>query len=151
MNIQLFLEKHVATVYDYELSLLSKNLSSVRTEIKSWQSSWRKESLKHYCGSGWSFVAFEEDRLQGYVLAQPLLFFNNWTQSLWLEHLSFHSDRAGTELMDVCIRWAKTKHLQKLLVNTKTETHSWIQKRFPSFKRADYLHLSTTKINESDS
>ena len=93
-------------------------------------------------------MAFRDDNLQGYVLAQPLLFFNNWTQSLWLEHLSFDFEDIGEELIKICVGWAKTKHFQKVLVNSKMKNSSWIQQRFHGFQPSGYLHLPTTKIKE---
>ncbi len=147
MNIHIFLDEHISTVYDYELSRLPEELTPVQIQMESWKSSWRRESLEYYSKKGWSFVAFQDDKLQGYVLTQPLLFFNNWTQSLWLEHLSFNSDEVGRELVKTCVGWAKTKHLQKFLVNSKIEACAWVQSHFPSFKKEDYLQLSITKTS----
>ena len=148
MNIQVFLDEHISSVYDYEISRLPENLTPIQIQIRSWKSSWRRESLEYYSKKGWSFVVFHENKLQGYVLVQPLLFFNNWTQSLWLEHLSFKSDEAGEELVNTCLSWARTKHLQKFLINSNMETCTWIQDHFPSLKKEGYLQLSMTKLSE---
>ncbi len=84
----------------------------------------------------------------GYILGQPLLFFNNWTQSLWVEYVSYESENIAESLMDVSIRWAKTKHLQKVILNSKRNNIEFMQNKFPSFQEGDYLHLATTKMTE---
>lgn len=149
MEIKLFLQDHIEPVFDFEKKSLPSELGDIQAEMKSWDNPWRKESLQHYCQLGWSFVAVDEShQIQGYVLAQPILFFNNWTQTLWVEHLSFVEEPVGYQLMDTLIRWSKTKHLQKVIFNSKNDNALFVSASFPGFQANQYLHLSTTKIQE---
>ena len=148
MNTRLFLSNDVDAIHGFSMGQLDENLSPVEAEMHSWQQPWRKESLEHYAQLGWSFVAQEGDEVLGYILGQPILFFNNWTQTLWIESLAFVNDSVGFELMDVAIRWSKTKHLQKVLMNTDCPSLSFVEKNFPGFKQKNYLHISTTKMSE---
>lgn len=89
-------------------------------EIAAWSAAWRPEALNHYLGNGWSLGAFEGEgdsrELSGYLLAQPLLFFRGLTQTLWVERLSFNTSQVGLALAEASWRWAKDKHLQKLIL-----------------------------------
>lgn len=148
MEVKLFLQEHIDPVHSFEMRQLSQELSPIAAEMKSWEFPWRKESMEHYMNLGWSFVCLEGDDILGYVLAQPLLFFNNWTQSLWVEHLSATNKDVCYQLMDVVVRWSKTKHLQKVILNPKIESTDFIKENFNGFKEGQYLHLSTTKMSE---
>jgi len=148
MEIKLFLEEHVELVQNFELGRLPQNLSEIQREMTSWEKPWRKESLAHYSQLGWSFVAEDKGEILGYTLGQPLLFFNNWTQSLWVEHCSYKDEEVGFQLLDTSIRWAKTKHLQKVIMNAKSDSASFACDSFPKFQDGSYFHLSTTKISE---
>ena len=148
MDIKLLLDSHVEAIFIFEKSLLQEGLSEIQVEMASWEKPWRKESLEHYCSLGWSFVAEQEGQILGYGLGQPILFFNNWTQTLWIEHLSFKDSKVGEQLIDTMVRWAKSKHLQKVLVNQNCDRSNFIKEIFPKFKDSSYLHLSTTKMSE---
>ncbi len=149
MEIKLFLQQHSEEVFQWEISKLPEDLGEIQKEMKSWDQAWRKESLEHYAGLGWSFVALAEGELKGYLLGQPLLFFNKWTQSLWIEHMEFVDDEAGYQLLDTAIRWAKTKHLQKVLFNGSCKHKAFAFEKFDKFKEGAFLHYSTTKISEA--
>ncbi len=149
MEIKLFLQQHSEEVFQWEISRLPADLGEIQKEMKSWDQAWRKESLEHYAGLGWSFVALEAGELKGYLLGQPLLFFNKWTQSLWIEHIEFVDDEVGFQLLDTAIRWAKTKHLQKVLFNSSCKHKDFALEKFDKFKEGEYLHFSTTKISEA--
>ena len=149
METKLFLSDHVDRVYQFERERLSGELSEIEREMNSWQQPWRRESLEHYSQLGWSFISWRDEQVQGYLLAQPILFFNNWTQTLWIEHLSFSHDEVGQELVDVAVRWAKTKHLQKVIFNSQSESASFVSENFEKFKPGQYLHMSTTKLQEA--
>ncbi len=93
-------------------------------ELSSWNSRWRKESLNHYLPMGWSFLCRDfsqpssfstEGQLVGYFMAQPLLFFEGNTQTLWVEHIQFSSLQARDELCDLAYRLSREKHLQKVI------------------------------------
>ncbi len=148
MEIKLFLEEHVEAVFEFEMNQLPSELSEIHREMKSWENPWRKESLEHYSKLGWSFVAEEQGQIKGYILGQPVLFFNNWTQTLWIEHISFNNESVGHQLVDTTIRWSKTKHLQKVILNANSDRSAFVQETFPGFKQNGYLHLSTTKLTE---
>ena len=148
MEIKLFLDDHVEAVFSYELNRLPSDLSEIQREMKSWENPWRKESLQHYSKLGWSFIAFEGDEILGYILGQPVLFFNNWTQTLWVEAMSFQDKEVGFQLLDTVVRWSKSKHLQKVIYNKKCSHAGFAKESFPKFQDGDYLHLSTTKLTE---
>ncbi|MCJ8276623.1 MAG: hypothetical protein MJK18_07260 [Bdellovibrionales bacterium] len=93
MDIKLLMPEHGDAIINYEKQVLkNQGLSEIEAEMKSWDFPWRRESLDHYIKLGWSFVALEGEEIKGYILGQPLLFFNNWTQCLWLEYVSFGQD-----------------------------------------------------------
>lgn len=150
METKLFLADHVEAVHDYEKGKLPADLKPIQIEMKSWEHPWRIESLNHYSGIGWSFVAFEGDKIVGYILAQPFLFMNNWTQSLWVEYVSSDSPEIRNQLVDVVIRWSKTKHLQKVIMNNRIKELDSIRESFGGFKEGGYIHLSTTKLSEDE-
>lgn len=148
MEIKLFLEEHVDNVFSYELDKLPSDLPEIKKEMKSWENPWRKESLTHYSKLGWSFIAQEGDEVKGYILGQPVLFFNNWTQTLWIESMNFDNEEIGFQLLDTVVRWSKTKHLQKVIFNSKCEYAGFAKESFPKFAEGGFLHLSTTKLTE---
>ncbi len=81
-----------------------------------WNSKFRLEALNHYIPMGWSFLAREEDsnRLLGYFIAQPLLFLDGQTQSLWVEHVQYASLQARDELCELAYKLGREKHLQRV-------------------------------------
>lgn len=148
-DVKLLMEEHCESIIAFEKNkLANEGLSDLEIEMKSWDFPWRMESLKHYSSLGWSFVALQDSQVVGYILGQPLLYFNNWTQTLWIEFLSYQTDEVANALMDVSVRWAKTKHLQKVILNNKRNNIDLIQSQFPAFQEGGYLHLSTTKMTE---
>ncbi len=86
-----------------------------------WTAPWRMEALNFYLPLGWSFGCFENEMVRGYLLAQPLLFFGHLTQSLWVEHLEFDHSSVAVGLVDTVVRWAKDKHLQRVLLCDQPE------------------------------
>ena len=148
METKLFLSDRVEAIHSFEMKNLSADLNEIQREMASWEKPWRKESLEHYSTLGWSFLAEEDGEVLGYVLGQPILFFNNWTQTLWIEHLGFKTPEVGHELVDVAIRWARTKHLQKVIINSASDKSSFVMESFKGFKEGSFLHLSTTKLSE---
>ena len=149
MEIKLFLPDQVEAVFEFEKNRLEGGMSELQIEMQSWDQPWRKESLQHYSQLGWSFVQLDaDDKIQGYILGQPFLFFNNWTQTLWVEHVAFDNPEVGLQLVDTIVRWAKTKHLQKVLMNCDSSQSSFVKESFPGFNEKGYFHLSTTKLSE---
>jgi predicted N-acetyltransferase YhbS len=96
-----------------ELSILDP----MERELQSWKARWRPEQLTHYLALGWSFGAWDEGRLIGYVLTQPFLFFRGLTQTLWVEHLSYTSPEIGEALIESVCKWARDKHFQTVLIS----------------------------------
>jgi hypothetical protein len=90
-------------------------------EMASWHARWRREALEHYLPLGWSFCKRQNNMLTAYVLCQPLLFFEGWTQSLWIEHVAAQNKVDGYEMLEVAYRWARDKHLQKVFFNTELD------------------------------
>lgn len=84
--------------------------------MMNWNSSWRSEALAHYSQTGWSFYLREpsSNKICGVILAQMVLFFNGQTQSLWVEDVAGDSELEIEQLLEIAIRWAKDKHLQKV-------------------------------------
>lgn len=149
MDVKLLTSDFCDSIVSFEKKrLASSGLSEIEAEMKSWDFPWRQESLSHYANIGWSFVAISEGEIKGYVLGQPLLFFNNWTQTLWLEHSTYLSSDIGEALFDVAIRWAKSKHLQKVILNPKGNDVDFVVEKYPKFQKGEFLHLSTTKLSE---
>jgi hypothetical protein len=85
-------------------------------QIQSWNARWRPEALDHYLGLGWSFGAYQNAGLIGFVLGQPLLFFRGLTQTLWLETIEAANPQVHAQLLDCAQRWARDKHLQCALM-----------------------------------
>lgn len=90
--------------------------------IASWSSRARKESFEHYLPLGWSFVVRDRDQSQlhqdglmtGYFIAQPLLFLDGQTQSLWVEHMQFSNLQSRDFLCELAYRLSREKHLQRV-------------------------------------
>ncbi len=150
MEMKLLLSEHIDEIFNFEMNRLNEKLSTFEAEMASWDSPWRKEALEHYAQLGWSFVAVKNDKICGYVLGQPLLFFNQWTQSLWIEHLAFENGDEGRELIDISVKWAKTKHLQKVLINQSIMAFTNLKNVYPTLADGGYVHLSTTKMQEDN-
>jgi hypothetical protein len=94
-------------ITDFELKKASED------DFSNWTAPWRAESLNHYLPLGWSFGLWVQNQLQGYILAQPLLFFRKHTQTLWVEHLS-SSEENKIPLLETAVLTSKEKHLQSV-------------------------------------
>lgn len=117
-----------------------------------WSAPWRKESLEHYLKLGWSMCRRdgETGRLLGYILAQPILFMRQQTQTVWVEHVEGESATIVTELLDTVIRVSREKHMQRVLMSfdpTKTDLGlgEVIRLRNGSMIEGDILEFRTTK------
>jgi hypothetical protein len=97
--------------------------------FQSWEAKWRPEALHHYLPLGWSFIARNESReAVGFFLGQPLLFFRGQTQSLWIECIEASSAEVSRALIDVAVRVAREKHLQRALfcdAESLSELEAW--------------------------
>lgn len=116
----------VEEIFSYEMDRLKEEIPNEDERmIHSWNTKWRKEALNHYSALGWSFLARDpeipspmssEGLLVGYFIAQPLLFLDGKTQTLWIEHLQFSSLQVRDELCDLAYKLSREKHFQKVLI-----------------------------------
>jgi hypothetical protein len=111
-------------ILDFEKARLRETMADeMERELHSWNARWRKEALEHYLPMGWSFLARDknlesqfskEGLLAGYFLAQPLLFFEGQTQSLWIEYMNYTTLQARDELCELGYKLCREKHFQKV-------------------------------------
>lgn len=124
LNLRVIQLNEIDEILEFEHKKLNEQFpGDMDAMMQAWHARWRKESLEHYLKTGWSFLARDKDRasahstegeLIGYFLAQPLLFFDGQTQSLWVEHIQFSTLQARDELCDLAYRLSREKHLQKV-------------------------------------
>ena len=79
-------------------------------------------------------------------MAQPLVFFRGFTQSLWLESIQFQNYDEALELIDVAYRLAKEKHLQKFLL-ADTKVFLLASKKYKNQNFDEYIDINTTKMD----
>lgn len=122
--------------------------------IYSWNARWRKESLEHYLPQGWSFLVrdrelgsdqSEEGMLVGYFIAQPVLFMDGQTQSLWVEHLSYSSLQARDELCEIAYKLSREKHFQRVFFPNVSGIANSVATFKPHPWPAEILCVKTTK------
>lgn len=108
-------------ILEFESQQLAKSIEDpMERELKSWHAPWRREALEFYLPLGWSFGAWRDGQLQGYFLAQPMLFFEGMTQNLWLEHISSPDPSLFDSLMEVAVKLSREKHFQRVLMSQAT-------------------------------
>lgn len=106
----------VDSVYNYareQFNNLEKN--EEKRIFASWEASWRRESLEYYLPLGWSFLAREQSQVTGFFLGQPVLFFRQQTQTLWVEQMMFDSAGIRDALIGIAIKVAREKNFQRVL------------------------------------
>ena len=105
----------VSRVFDFEQSQQLES-ASFEDVMASWSAPWRLESLEHYAGTGWSFFLEDpkDQSVCGFLLAQMVVFFRGYTQTLHVEYLSGATPQARAQLVEVACKWAKDKHLQRV-------------------------------------
>lgn len=111
-DIKIMTPDDIEDVLAYEMAQLSGE--GIEREMKAWHAPWRREAMEHYASLGWSFIKRDGKTVKGYILCQPVLFFQSWTQTLWVEHVSAKNDILGSTLLEVAYRWSRDKHLQKV-------------------------------------
>jgi hypothetical protein len=138
----------VLTVEDIEdvLSFEMDKLpgEGIEKEMLSWHAVWRREALEHYVPLGWSFIQRSEGKIEGYVLAQPVLFLKGWTQTLWVEHIGAKTSELETTLFDVVYRWARDKHFQKVYFSDSLQFVN--RDNLPIQKDGSLNSIATTKV-----
>lgn len=114
--------------------------------FQSWSARWRREALEHYLKMGWSFVARHEDgRTAGFFLGQPFLFVRGQTQTLWIELVEGDSATTKDALVDVAVRVAREKHLQRVLFSEADELAQPLARWNPSALTESIAEVKTTK------
>ena len=110
-----------------KFSKLAKDSTAFMFE--SWTAPWRKESLEHYLKGGWSFIATNSSReVAGFFLAQPILFMARQTQSLWIEMLLGDDQKTTEFLIEIAVKTAREKHLQRVLFADYSHHKTYLEK-----------------------
>ncbi len=142
-------------ILEFENKKLQESIpDEMERTLQSWNARWRRESLEHYLPLGWSFLVRDMDSsgaysdrgaLAGYFLAQPLLFLDGQTQSLWMEHIQYASLQARDELCELAYRLSREKHFQKVFFpNIAGVSNSISSFRAEAWNPA-VMHIKTTK------
>ena len=135
------------SLYKFELSQrFGADQDNIENQMQVWSASYRKESLEHYLKLGWSFLALNNNsEIEGYFLGQPLLFFDQQTQTLWIEYMRAINLEIATELINIGYRLAREKHFQRVLVSEDIRQLKFTQDfPFTEWNRKTFL-LKTTK------
>lgn len=124
LSFRVIQPSEISELIDFEQRKLQEQITDeAERAIHSWNARWRQEALEHYVPIGWSFLVRDsaqasefspEGALLGYFIAQPIMFLDGNTQSLWVEHLQFSSLKVRDELSDFAYRLCREKHLQKV-------------------------------------
>ena len=123
--------------------------------LHSWNARWRKEALEHYLALGWSFLARDQEKpsphsdeglLVGYFIAQPLLFLDGQTQSLWIEHLQYASLQARDELCELGYKLSREKHFQKVFFPNVSGINNSISAFKAEVWNPSVMSIKTTKV-----
>lgn len=137
----------IESVFEFECyKRFQGRVDAIENQVQIWDSSFRKESLEHYFKLGWSFIALNEaEQVVGFFLAQPFLFVDKQTQTLWIELVSADSIQVKTELIDIAYRLSREKHFQKVILPEEIQ-HEELLKSFPFIKwDRENVILKTTK------
>ncbi len=107
---------HFEELQEFENEKLKLIFSDeIEQSLQRWNSRWRPEAMEHYLKAGWSFMARNlQNQLMGYFLAQPLLFIDGQTQSLWVEHISFVDHVSLEAVAKMAVQLSRDKHFQKI-------------------------------------
>lgn len=141
----------------YENEKLKELYSSdIEQSLARWNSRWRQESLEHYLKSGWSFIlrdraipsTFSKNgTLLGYFLAQPLLFLDGQTQSLWIEHISHTHLAARDQLCEFAYKLSRDKHFQKVYFPSNNNILNSINSFKATAWTPEVVQVLTTKVH----
>lgn len=118
LNFRALSLEELSSIQDLEKAHLGKTLNEIDLSMREWHAPWRKESLEYYLPKGWCAGAWLNDALRAYFLGQPLLFWNGETQSLWIEHVFASSEQELKAILDISIRYARDKHLQRVVYSS---------------------------------
>jgi hypothetical protein len=147
INFRVLDISEIQNVAELEKKLLEAlQIPADEAAILSWSAPWRQESLQHYAATGWSFGAWVGPQLVGYFLAQPIVFFRGYTQTLWIEHIAAMDENIKAELVDLARRYGRDKHLQSVLFADNRDLHSVLENAGAK-KIGEHLYeVHTTKV-----
>jgi hypothetical protein len=144
-------------IYDFEQKKLAELIKDEDERmLRSWRERWRKESLNHYLSLGWSFLSRDTDQpsafstegaLVGYFIAQPLLFFDGQTQTLWIEHMAYSTLQARDELCELAYKLSREKHFQKVLFPDSQSILNAMKNQKAQNWDPPVLEVLTTKVS----
>jgi hypothetical protein len=143
-NFKVLSIQDLPRIFEFEESKL-QHLNEIDKMTFLWKAPWRKEALEFYLQTGWCMGAFDDNqKLHGYFLAQPLLFTETFTQTLWIEHMGYSQLEVLAELVDFAYKYSRDKHLQRVLFNKN-----------PDFEKIDlhpttknFVEIYTTKMSQ---
>lgn len=148
-------KEDIEELLDFESrKLMETEQNEMEREFIKWNSRWRKEALEHYTQLGWSFLArnseirsnfSNEGLLVGYFTAQPLLFLDGQTQSLWVEHMSYSALQARDELVEIAYRMARDKHFQRVYFLNNQGVVNSVKAFKPESWNPQMIYVKTTK------
>lgn len=147
----------IEELLDFENQKLQSAIpDEMERSMASWSARWRGEALEQYLPLGWSFCARDpniksdwsnEGLLMGYFIAQPLLFFEGQTQSLWVEHIQYSSLQARDELVDLAYRLSREKHFQRVYFPKTSGVETAVATLKGLSWQPETLLIKTTKVS----
>lgn len=146
---QVLSQPDIEEVYEFASMRLAEAIPDENDRMfASWTVPWRKESLEHYLKLGWSFIVRDESKPKpnavGFFLGQPYLFFRGQTQTLWIEHVEAVNDEVAASLIEVAVKVAREKHLQRVLF-AEPERHAALLKTWNPAPIESIAVIRTTK------
>ena len=143
-------------IHEFEIKKLHESINDpMERELQSWNAKWRKEALEHYLPLGWCFIARDpllhthhsrEGILVAYFLAQPMLFVDGQTQSLWVEHVAFSSLQSRDEICELAYRLSRDKHFQRVYYPNNSVIQNSISHMKPQPFAQSAVYVNTTKV-----
>lgn len=108
----------IQTIVQFEKQkYITQGVSDIEISMIQWNSKWRPEYIEHYWKTGWSFtVKNSANQLVGYFLAQPFMFFNGQTQTLWVDVISSEHREVLELMIDTFVKLCREKHLQMVYI-----------------------------------
>ena len=133
-------------VYDFAAGRLATRIpDETERTFKSWSEPWRREALEHYLKLGWSFITRENGKVAGFFLAQPFIFFRGQTQTLWVEHIEASNAEVTDVLVEVAVKVAREKHLQRVLFANAPSVANELKRWNPEALETSIAVVKTTK------
>jgi len=148
LNLRVIQTSEIDEILAFEQRRLIETMPNEEDRVfASWHARWRKEALEHLLPLGWSYLARspDDDTLVGYFIAQPLLFFEGQTQSLWVEHLASTSLQARDALTDLAYRVSREKHFQRVYFPNQTSILNSVKPFKPEEWNPQTIFIKTTK------